>query len=52
MKMLIFADEIINIFNIGVEMMVFVRNQILPQSSVAMLSQANTWPHMMSLIGG
>lgn len=31
----------------------FVKNQILTQSGVAMLSQANSWPHMLAkLIGG
>ncbi len=47
------AESRISDADIGAEMMVFVKNQILTQSSVAMLSQANTWPHMMmSLIGG
>ena len=47
------AESRISDADIGAEMMVFVKNQILTQSSVAMLSQANSWPHMlMSLIGG
>ncbi|WP_297050934.1 flagellin, partial [uncultured Desulfovibrio sp.] len=31
----------------GIEMMLFVRNQILTQAGVAMLSQANSLPQMM-----
>lgn len=35
------------------EMTQFVRNQILTQSAVAMLGQANSYPHMlMTLLNG
>lgn len=35
------------------EMTAFVRNQVLTQSAVAMLGQANSYPHMlMGLING
>lgn len=38
--------------NIATEMTDFVRNQVLTQSAVAMLSQANSMPQMtMQLIG-
>lgn len=42
------AESRISDADIGAEMMVFVRNQILTQSSVAMLGQANSYPHMLS----
>lgn len=46
------AESRISDANIAEETAQFVRNQILTQSSVAMLSQANTYPHMlMSLLG-
>ena len=39
--------------DVATEMTEFVRNQILTQSAVAMLSQANSLPQMtMQLIGG
>lgn len=49
---LLSAESRISDADIGVEMMLFVRNQILTQSAVAMPSQANSFPHMlMNLIG-
>lgn len=50
---LLSAESRISDADIGAEMMIFVRNQILTQSSVAMLGQANSYPHMLSgLISG
>lgn len=42
------AESRISDADIGIEMMIFVRNQILTQSSIAMLGQANSYPHMLS----
>ncbi len=41
------AESRISDADIATEMTTFVRNQILTQSSVAMLSQANSFPHML-----
>ena len=47
------AESRISDVDVGTEMTEFVRNQILTQSAVAMLSQANSLPQMaMQLIGG
>lgn len=47
------AESRISDVDVGTEMTQFVRNQILTQSAVAMLSQANSMPRMaMQLIGG
>ena len=47
------AESRISDVDVATEMTKFVRNQILTQSSVAMLSQANSMPQMaMQLIGG
>ena len=47
------AESRISDGDVGPEMTEFVRNQILTQSAVAMLSQANSLPQMaMQLIGG
>ena len=47
------AESRISDVDVATEMTRFVRNQILTQSSVAMLSQANSMPKMaMQLIGG
>ncbi len=47
------AESRISDVDVATEMTKFVRNQILTQSSVAMLSQANSLPQMaMKLIGG
>ena len=47
------AESRISDVDVGIEMTAFVRNQILTQSAVAMLSQANSLPQMaMQLIGG
>ena len=47
------AESRISDVDVATEMTKFVRNQILTQSSVAMLSQANSMPKMaMQLIGG
>ncbi len=47
------AESRISDVDVGIEMTEFVRNQILTQSAVAMLSQANSLPRMaMQLIGG
>ncbi|MEG2171796.1 MAG: flagellin [Desulfovibrionaceae bacterium] len=47
------AESRISDVDVGTEMTQFVRNQILTQSAVAMLSQANGMPRMaMQLIGG
>ena len=47
------AESRISDVDVATEMTNFVRNQILTQSAVAMLSQANTLPQMaMQLIGG
>ncbi len=47
------AESRISDVDVATEMTKFVRNQILTQSSVAMLSQANSMPRMaMSLISG
>ncbi|MBQ7456894.1 MAG: hypothetical protein IJS54_04755 [Desulfovibrio sp.] len=47
------AESRISDVDVAVEMMNFVRNQILTQSAVAMLAQANSMPQMaMRLIGG
>ena len=47
------AESRISDVDVATEMTSFVRNQILTQSSVAMLSQANSMPKMaMQLIGG
>jgi len=47
------AESRISDVDVATEMTQFVRNQILTQSGVAMLSQANSLPQMaMSLIGG
>ena len=41
------AEARISDADVGIEMMLFVRNQILTQAGVAMLSQANSLPQMM-----
>ena len=41
------AESRISDADVGLEMMLFVRNQILTQAGVAMLSQANSLPQMM-----
>ena len=47
------AESQISDVDVATEMTQFVRNQILTQSAVAMLSQANSMPRMaMQLIGG
>ena len=47
------AESRISDVDVATEMTNFVRNQILTQSAVAMLSQANSMPQMaLSLIGG
>ncbi len=47
------SESRISDVDVATEMTNFVRNQILTQSAVAMLSQANTLPQMaMQLIGG
>ena len=47
------AESRISDVDVATEMTQFVRNQILSQSAVAMLSQANSLPKMaMQLIGG
>ena len=47
------SESRISDVDVATEMTQFVRNQILTQSGVAMLSQANSLPQMaMSLIGG
>ena len=47
------AESRISDADIATEMTAFVRTQILSQSAVSMLAQANSFPHMlMSLIGG
>ena len=47
------AESRISDVDVATEMTQFVRNQILTQSAVSMLSQANSMPQMaMSLIGG
>lgn len=47
------AESRISDVDVSLEMTEFVRNQILTQSAVAMLSQANSLPRMaMQLIGG
>ncbi len=47
------AESRISDVDVATEMTQFVRNQILTQSAVAMLSQANSMPRMaMQLIGG
>jgi flagellin len=47
------AESRISDVDVATEMTEFVRNQILTQAAVAMLSQANSLPQMaLSLIGG
>ena len=47
------AESRISDVDVAQEMTEFVRNQILTQSAVAMLAQANSLPRMaMQLIGG
>ena len=47
------AESRISDADVANEMTTFVRNQILTQSAVAMLGQANSYPHMlMGLING
>ena len=47
------AESRISDVDVATEMTQFVRNQILTQSAVAMLGQANSYPHMlMGLING
>ncbi|MCA1986116.1 MAG: flagellin, partial [Desulfovibrio sp.] len=47
------AESRISDVDVSLEMTEFVRQQILTQSAVAMLSQANSLPRMaMQLIGG
>ncbi|MCD7984116.1 MAG: flagellin, partial [Desulfovibrio sp.] len=47
------AESRISDVDVATEMTQFVRTQILSQSAVAMLSQANSLPQMaMQLIGG
>ena len=47
------AESRISDVDVATEMTSFVKNQILTQSAVAMLSQANSFPRMaMNLIGG
>ncbi len=36
--------------DVALEMMQFVRNQVLTQSAVAMLGQANSYPHMLATL--
>ena len=46
------SESRIRDINVATEMTNFVRNQVLTQSAVAMLSQANSMPQMaMQLIG-
>lgn len=46
------AESRVSDADVATEMTAFVRNQILTQSATAMLSQANSFPHMMmGLIG-
>lgn len=42
------AESRISDADVALEMMNFVRNQVLTQSAVAMLGQANSYPHMLS----
>ncbi len=47
------AESRISDVDVATEMTQFVRNQILTQSAVAMLGQANSYPHMlMNLLNG
>ena len=47
------AESRISDADIAAEMTNFVRNQVMTQTATAMLSQANTFPHMLlQLIGG
>lgn len=47
------ANDAISIVDVATEMTNMVRNQILSQSSISMLAQANTLPQMLTrLIGG
>lgn len=47
------AESRISDTDVALEMMQFVRNQVLTQSAVAMLGQANSYPHMLiSLLNG
>ena len=47
------AESRISDVDVATEMTQFVRNQILTQSAVAMLGQANSYPHMlMTLLNG
>ena len=47
------AESRISDADIATEMANFVRNQVMTQTATAMLSQANTFPHMLlQLIGG
>ena len=47
------AESRISDADIATEMTNFVRNQVMTQTATAMLSQANTFPHMLlQLIGG
>lgn len=41
------AESRISDADVATEMTIFVRNQILTQSAVAMLGQANSYPHML-----
>lgn len=41
------AESRISDADVAIEMSQFVRNQILSQSAVAMLGQANSFPHML-----
>ncbi len=50
---LLTAESRISDTDVASEMTQFVRHQVLTQSSVAMLGQANSYPHMlMSLLNG
>ena len=47
------AESRISDVDVATEMTQFVRNRILTQSAVAMLGQANSYPHMlMTLLNG
>ena len=47
------AESRISDTDVATEMTQFVKNQILTQSAVAMLGQANSYPHMlMNLLNG
>ena len=41
------AESRISDMDVATEMTAFVRNQILTQTAVSMLGQANSYPHML-----